>query len=1248
MARTQKPKSKAAQIHADWIGMVQPDGLVVSTAVLEEMDLYVQQDSSVQQNLRACTEDDRLPNLSVLLHDILGWKPARLVPPDSVTPPVVLDLPDVGVTLSPTALGTSPQGDVRIVVHWLDADPDATPSGDHWPASHTERFERLLHRTGYATGLLVTPTAIRLIYAPVGEAPGRLTFPVDALRKADGRLLVDALLMLLGSRRLFAVPEGQRLGDVLKASRLRQEQVTETLAAQVEDALRVLLSGFDAANARTQGALLQDVSGPMLYDGLSTVLLRLIFILYAEDYGLLPLSDSLYENGYSVVGLGETLSEDAVAHGEAQTRRFSAWPRLLSLFRLIWGGGSSRTLHLPPRQGDLFHPDRFPFLEGRPLASNHRTDPVHVPPVDDACLRQTLDRLLFLDGQRISYRNLEVEQIGSVYEALMGFSVERAASEAVALKGGVMVELGALAEAEHPTLYLQSITGERNARLRAQLPAVQAFTPTGDPDKDRATLRAALSPLLDPSRSPVRPGHHYLQPGSARRGSGSHYTPRSLTEPIVRHTLAPLLGASPSSAHILGLRICDPAMGSGAFLAETCRQLADALVLAWAREGATPHSHHNPTLVARRKVSEQCLYGVDKNPRAVQLARLSLWLITSAADLPFTFLDHALREGDALVGVNLPQMVAFDFFPDAQQHTREPFFRAAMDAAARTRAQITARQREMTYARDEYLQQTNWLTHADDEVWDERRVGDLLVACAWAGGTKTQQRKRIQAMGDLTRRWYPAEVHTPMPPEAEALLAALPMRPFHWWLEFPEVFRRANPGFDAIVGNPPFGGQQTIRDANGGATYIKLLQQFWPHAHGNADLCSYFFLQMTTILRANGCFGFVASNTIKQGDTLDTGLRHILANTRTHLFRATTDMKWPVSGAAVVVDIVCGKNGPWRGPRFLNDVEVTTINSTLTSTTESQAPIALSENKSKCFLGSKIYGQGFLLTPDEAHRLIAENPARAQIIRPYLGGQELNNNVPAHPNEPVPHSRYVINFGDRSLEEAEQWPALIDIVRRLVKPERDQLKDNPDGRKRKAYWWQFGRSVRGLEAAIAPLPRCLVNSSVSKHLLFGFQPTDKVFAHTTNVFALDDWASFAILQSRVHEHWAIAMGSSLETRPRYTPSTCFETFPFPRPNARQSAALAHAGEALYSHRQAMMVQFGEGMTKIWNRVMDPHETDPGIETLRTLRDAMDRVVLEAYGWGQLQADQKDEIMARLRRLNTQRAAAEAAHAAEGQ
>ena len=186
-----------------------------------------------------------------------------------------------------------------------------------------------------------------------------------------------------------------------------------------------------------------------------------------------------------------------------------------------------------------------------------------------------------------------------------------------------------------------------------------ALKTAATPEEVVAALGPRVSPRsLDATGTPrlMAPGTLYLQPGEERRRTGSHYTPRELTEPIVRTTLRPVLealGERPTPAQILDLKVCDPAMGSGAFLVESCRQLAECLVTAWDVHSAMPEMppDEEPLLHARRLVAQRCLYGVDKNPFAVSLAKLSLWLVTLARDHAFTFIDHALKHGDSLVGL---------------------------------------------------------------------------------------------------------------------------------------------------------------------------------------------------------------------------------------------------------------------------------------------------------------------------------------------------------------------------------------------------------------------------------------------------------------------------------------------------------------------------------------------------------------------------------------------------------------------
>ena len=261
-----------------------------------------------------------------------------------------------------------------------------------------------------------------------------------------------------------------------------------------------------------------------------------------------------------------------------------------------------------------------------------------------------------------------------------------------------------------------------------------------------------------------------------------------------------------------------------------------------------------------------------------------------------------------------------------------------------------------------------------------------------------------------------------------------------------------------------------------------------------------------------------------------------------------------------------------------------------------------------------IRGAGFVLTPEERGRLIERSRRNAERIFPYIGGEEVNSD-PAQR-----FGRYVINFGSLPLEEAEKWPDLIAIVRERVKPERDGRDHNAIALREKKLWWLYRSDVPETRAAISGLDRCMVNSQVSKHLVFAFQPVDRIFGHTLNVYPIDRHAPFAVMQSRVHEAWARLLSSefgssSIGAVLRYTPTDCLRTFPFPHPDPRTVIpSLEAIGERLYEARARFMVDTDQGLTKTYNALKDPNSDDPRVAELRALHEEMDRAVVAAYGW----------------------------------
>ncbi len=395
--------------HLEWLGFVKPTGLVVSPpalnnagAVLERSDREGQRllGEAVSERVFEAAEGPRpwLPDFESFARSVLGWSFSSAGYAGGSGAPLsdelALHLPDYGETLKPD-----------FAVRELDSDHDASPwqllvsslePGQDFErvaagrgkleASPHSRLERLLRAKGVPAGLLFNGRALRLVSAPHGESSGWIDFTVADMLLMAGRPICTALRLLLNERRLLSLPKQQRLTALLTESRKYQNEVSEKLAEQVLHALYELLRGFQAAHDLSKGDLLndhlrQDPGG--IYRGLLTVVLRLVFLLYAEERDLLS-EDDTFVNHYSLAGLYDRLRADATLHPDTMDQRYGAWAQLVALFRVIHHGAKGANLRLPPRHGVLFNPDRYPFLEGRPLpsvAQNHLR--VEAPLVSD-------------------------------------------------------------------------------------------------------------------------------------------------------------------------------------------------------------------------------------------------------------------------------------------------------------------------------------------------------------------------------------------------------------------------------------------------------------------------------------------------------------------------------------------------------------------------------------------------------------------------------------------------------------------------------------------------------------------------------------------------------------------------------------------------------------------------------------------------------------------------------------------------
>lgn len=1298
------------RFHETWLGMVQPiDGLVVSIPVLVDAQCMERQTTETQGKLidlcpptgesEAGLTGRAIGDLPRFLAELLGLGRDLFDNGDTIPEELSLYVPEGKQTLRPTlalrkqddappsaGADTTPAGRAGSrfeMLVWdlprgldLDRSEILTGTWDYPPAA---KFDRLLRHCRVSIGLLTNREVVRLVYAPHGESSGAITFKLDEMASVGGRPILDAFVMLLSATRFFAVARERALPALLAESRKRQANVTNELADQVFEALAILLRGFEAAADRDRRDLLDDALGRKndhLYKGLLTVLLRLVFVLYAEDRGLLPVEHPIYEKHFSVVGLFEQLQVDQGAYPDSMSRRFGAWGRLVSVFRAVFLGMEHGSLHMPARRGSLFDPHTYPFLEGwgpaggSPINEPEAQAEVRVPTVDDETVYRALHKLLYLEGQRLSYRTLDVEQIGSVYEALMGYHVVRVAGDAVCMKpdrlwitADEVLEVPAARRAK----WIKESIGLAAGQAEKLAGEIAGAADSGAVLEALAKF-AAGSRKSDPTLSRARKLQMVLQPGTERRRTSSHYTPRSLSEPIVRRTLEPLLavmGEEPASERILELKICDPAMGSGAFLVEVCRFLADRVVAAWTREGkleALGKHHIDPLMHARRLVAQKCLYGVDKNESAVELAKLSLWLVTLARDLPFTFVDHAFRHGDSLVGLDFDQLRSFHWKPSKQLELFNKELDAALDEAIGLRQQIL-----VLADRDDkgaHREKERLLWDAQDALDRVRLIGDLVVGAFFAHEKdKDRETERVRRL-ELVKSWL-SEGGT-APDDLLGMQAQIKqsMAPFHWMAEFPEVFYAGRPDplddelvnkaafMDGFVGNPPFAGKNGISE-NGGPLYIPWLQELHPGAHGAADLSAHFFRRAEHLLGEHGTIGLISTDAIAQGDTRSSGIQPIVGR-GARIYHAASQMRWGGDAAVFVsvVHLAKGRPGNAINECWLDGHRVASINSRLRAGEERPDAENLQANNELSFQGAIIRGPGFILTPEGREAIIASSNRNSERIFPYIGGEEINSS----PTQSF--DRYVINFGAMPLDEAERWPDLIGIVRERVKPERDSRDHNPIALREKKFWWLYRSDVPETRAAIAQLDRCLVNSQVSKHLVFAFQPTDRIFANTLNVYPFDKSGVLAVLQSHVHEVWARLLSSefgssSIGAVLRYAPSDCFRTFPFPQPNPRTLIpALEEIGERLYTIRASYMLSENVGLTTTYNRIKDPANQEPRIHELRRLHEEMDRSVLDAYGWTDIEVppycplgddDKKqlarfeDAVIDRLFVLNAQRA-----------
>ncbi|MEU3212519.1 DNA methyltransferase [Nocardiopsis alba] len=1200
--------------------------------------------------------------VDLVLRQGLRWGTAYTVPAPAVAE---VRSPDYAVTVRADGAlihGATP-GALVLITDPTDSLRD--PLTDGWSASPVDRMEELLRASGIPIGVVTDGRWWAIVSArPETMAASGI---VDAQTWIEEPQTRNAFIELLQRRRLVGGKQQDRLTELFGESVTAAEKITEALGTQVRRAVELIVQALSegALGARRRGEPdpLPAQRGEV-YEAAVTVMMRVVFLLFAEERGLLPQS-RLFAMGYGISDELDLLDAREKEEGApALDATFLTWHRLLATSQALYRGATFEDLRLPEYGGSLFDPARFPFL-----TACDSQDTLAIT-VSDRVMLEVLRavQIAQLPGgaRRISFRDIDVEQIGYIYEGLLGYSCEPAEEIIVGLTGSPG------SEPEIPLATLEKLAAANSAKA-ALADAILAWCKQNQPaakPSSKANLTKALKvgdtlddteiALRDVTDDPdqrdrlrpfigiirrdlrnrplvVEPGGVLLVETPSRASAGAHYTPRSLAEEVVRYALEPLV-YSPGphqtadqdewrpidSDQILDLRIADIACGSGAFLVAAARYLAERLVEAWQREGvAYGRIPHDLYVHAIRTVVATCLYGADINGMAVEMCKLSLWLVSLDPRLPFSFVDDKVLHGNALLGLtDARQLRRLHIDPAAAGHQFSIFALDVDDIlnqAARLRRQLATEVDDSDPQRSAATKRRQWrryqeLTAQLADVAD----GVIAAGLRWGGKPGKQLKAAYEDLRIAVERAYPADSgvadRTMLDGIQEAGLTPTVAtdyerwKPLHWILTVPDVMERG--GFDAVIGNPPFLGGQKLTGLMGTNVRDWFVYTLAAGRKGSADLVAYFFLRAYELLTRHGGLGLIATNSVAQGETRNVGLDQLVAKDFT-ISRAIQSRSWPAASANLEYAAVWGSRAEINSmvPRIVaevdGDIEAERISALLEPGGRVDGdPSQLAENLGIAFQGCITLGMGFVLEPDEATAWISANPRNQEVLFPYLNGEDLNSRPDNSP------SRWVIDFNDRTELQAQEYEYPYQRVLETVKPERAKKAKAV----RQSPWWRFLRTRPAMRQAIADAgpETVLVIARVSKTVMPMLVPKQQVFHEKLVVFAMGEFADLAVLSGSPHQMWAIKYGTTMRIDPTYTPSTVFETFPRPEGNQQ----LTDIGRVLDADRREIMLRRHLGLTKLYNLVNDPDITsaDRDVSRLREIHVELDQAVMAAYGW----------------------------------
>ncbi|MBW0292813.1 type II restriction endonuclease subunit M [Rhodococcus sp. MH15] len=1287
--RRHTPTTNAADLHRGWLELVDAEGPFLAIPPLKRVwpngipdfkkthpdrfDVLV----DARKRFESAWEDlDRHPDsettldsyraardvwVETVLRDIAGWAESLLW---GEVPGVQAQSPNRTVVVTSQAALQGADG-TGALVHVVDPVNSLrqTP-GDFWAATPVDRIEALLRENKSEIGIVTDGRWWGLVFAREGSMSA--SGIVDALTWVEEPRTRDAFLTLIGRQHIMGGEPSERLPVLFEESVTAAEEVTEALGGQVRSAVELLIQSFSESAADSSRKGLPDplpTRTHETYEAAVTVMMRVVFLLFAEERNLLPTGE-LFEQGYGISReLARLVARESEESEEALDATSLTWHRLLATSAALYSGASFESMRMPAYGGSLFDPARFPFL-----TDTNKQGTLSVIVSDRVMLHVLRSvQLAILKGgeaRQISFRDVDVEQIGYIYEGLLGYTCTTVDEVHVGLLGKTGAEpeiplsmLESLAEINpDPKNLMTAIRGWAGEDQPSAIPPsaaamAKAFTSTLDPSVisaltqavgDDHELRERVRPWLGIVRLDLRKhpvvvlaGGLLVKETPSRKNAGAHYTPKSLAEEVVLHSLQPLC-YSPgphqtaeesawnlrSSDELLDLKIVDIACGSGAFLVAAARYLTDRVVEAWINEDSANGQRNDLYVRAIRSVVANCLYGADINDMAVEMCKLSLWLVSLDRDLPFSFVDDKIFVGNSLLGLtSLDQLRKLHIDPShvSQQQMFEIF---DVDIDSITRRAVELRQRLATEIDEDNPAQNSaakrrQLTQLHVVTADLRKIADGIVAAGLRLGGKPG--KALEESYENLRIAVKAAHPQSGTPDSSLLSALVDSgltptvvtdyerwQPLHWVLEVPDVLIDRE-GFDVVIGNPPFLGFKKITPAVGANVREWYANILGGGTVANADLVAFFFNRAFHLLARSGVMGLVATNTIAEGDTRAAGLDR-LVEAGLIINRSVKSEPWPSFSANLQYAVVWGGRAVADSAARIADGEEVERISTLLEAAGKYAhlPKRIATNRGLGFQGCIPLGAGFILDSQEAITWLQSEPHYKDVIFPYINGDDLSSRSDVSP------SRWVINFGTRTESEASNYQLPFARVKERVKSERAKN----SVKKRREIWWQFTGLALDLTRAITGMTEVLAIARVSKAVMPLRVSTSQVFSNTLYIFATDSYSIQAVLSSSLHQLWSITYGATMGSRISYTVSDVFETFPLPQMNDDLNAI----GAKLDTYRRTLMLDRDLGVTQVYNLVNDPRVTeksDPEIGRLRTIHTELDQVVMDAYGWSDI-------------------------------